>query len=135
MERRGEEDEGTLRCGMLKGFFPLHRSADVQVIITPGLSLKVFAASIHFSASAAPALPPAAPQDTGSTFRSFPALAGLQLLVLLALSAPGQPAGPPQHRGPTGPFLLPPPAPTNAAAPLPWSVRGSPLSRSPGDPR
>ncbi|KAL2297724.1 hypothetical protein Nmel_016286 [Mimus melanotis] len=36
MGRLVKEDEGMFRCGMQKGFFPLHWSADVEVIIILG---------------------------------------------------------------------------------------------------
>uniref|UniRef100_A0A8C9KQD6 Uncharacterized protein n=1 Tax=Serinus canaria TaxID=9135 RepID=A0A8C9KQD6_SERCA len=41
-ERLAKKDAGTLRCGIRKGFFPLHESADVEVIITPDRSMQVF---------------------------------------------------------------------------------------------
>ncbi|XP_053851049.1 CMRF35-like molecule 6 [Vidua macroura] len=41
VERLVKEDAGMLRCGMQKGFSPLHEGADAEVIITPGRSLHV----------------------------------------------------------------------------------------------
>ncbi|XP_077044621.1 uncharacterized protein LOC143695531 [Agelaius phoeniceus] len=109
-EGLAKEDAGSLRCGMQKGFFPFHESADVEVIttpiVTPTLGARDHAAGggftprvtgtqgpsgtrcIHPSpASATPTLSPDAPQGSRGTFRYFPVLAGLQLLALLATSA------------------------------------------------
>lgn len=42
VENLTKQDESTFCCGMQKGFFPVHESADVEVIITPRRSLHDF---------------------------------------------------------------------------------------------
>nr|XP_021144344.1 CMRF35-like molecule 6 [Columba livia] len=75
VEGLAEWDMGTYCCGVQRGKIQHDKSADVEVILSPGPTLSpVSAAGTD------------APRESPDPFRHFPVLAGLQVLALLAMT-------------------------------------------------